>query len=79
MQPPAHASPTLSPISGSESLALGDRNVPPSILSPAFTPPTTPGTRALGVPVGTEVAGRTLKLPKELPEVNCVVRARIPT
>ncbi|KAF8245935.1 GTP cyclohydrolase II [Wilcoxina mikolae CBS 423.85] len=52
--------------------------VPPSIISPAFTPATTPGTPNLtGVPV--EESEVPKKLMKELPEVSCIVRARIPT
>lgn len=56
---------------------LEEYNVPPSLLSPAFTPPTTPGTPSL---IGhAAVTNGKPKLMKELPEVNCVVRARIPT
>lgn len=63
---------------------------PPSLLSPAFTPPGTPGTQTPGrsaprsVPVDSSVAsgGCGTKKPKlldALPEVQCIVRARIPT
>ncbi len=58
---------------------------PPTILSPAFTPPPTPG---VGTPVP-EKAPKSIpidttcqkpqKLLETLPTVNCVVRARIPT
>lgn len=60
-------------------------------MSPAFTPPDTPGTgtpalqRDLrGVPVDSSTTdggcgGKKPKLLERLPEVNCVVRARIPT
>jgi GTP cyclohydrolase II len=52
-----------------------DTSVLPSLLSPAFTPPTTPG-------VGNDEAEHVSKKPRlleNLPNVNCVVRARIPT
>lgn len=62
---------------------------PPSIISPAFTPPSTPGTTtplphhlrpAKSVPVDTSTqTSAPPKLVEQLPEVNCVVRARIPT
>lgn len=63
---------------------------PSSLLSPAFTPPATPGTATpalaepRGVPVDSSVptGGCGTKRPKlleTLPEVECVVRARIPT
>jgi len=60
---------------------------PPSLLSPAFTPPATPGTStpaldrdARSVPVDTSTASEPPpRLLETLPEVNCVVRARIPT
>jgi GTP cyclohydrolase II len=64
----------------------------PGLVSPAFTPPSTPGTStpslenrpAKSVPVDSSTAtgGCGSKKPKlldKLPEVNCVVRARIPT
>ena len=63
---------------------------PPSLLSPAFTPPGTPGTATpttaglRGVPVDSSVASggcgsKRPKLLETLPEVECIVRARIPT
>jgi len=63
---------------------------PISLLSPAFTPPATPGTATpslsepRGVPVDSSVptGGCGTKRPRlleTLPEVECVVRARIPT
>ncbi|PUU83003.1 GTP cyclohydrolase II-domain-containing protein [Tuber borchii] len=78
--PPAHASPTLlalNPMSRSDStMLLGpEGQVPPSILSPAFTPPTTPSTPLTG-PVASKNPPRLME---ELPKVNCIVRARIPT
>jgi GTP cyclohydrolase II len=62
----------------------------PGLVSPFFTPPSTPGTQTpahrepRGVPVdsSTPSGGCGEKKPKlleVLPEVNCVVRARIPT
>ncbi|KAI9799774.1 MAG: GTP cyclohydrolase II [Piccolia ochrophora] len=66
--------------------------VPPSLLSPAFTPPSTPGhsTPALhreprSIPIDTSDGlhgGLALKKPRlleNLPRVNCLVGARIPT
>ena len=66
---------------------------PPSLLSPAFTPPATPGIQtpigseapheriAKSVPVDTSNVSYTLRplLLENLPVVKCVVRARIPT
>jgi len=64
---------------------------PPSLLSPAFTPPATPGTSTptteaapRGIPVDSSIpsGGCGTKKPRlleALPEVRCVVRARIPT
>lgn len=66
---------------------------PPSLLSPAFTPPATPGTatpsserqhQPRGVPVDSSIpsGGCGTKRPRLLeilPEVHCIVRARIPT
>ncbi|KAK8004780.1 synthase [Apiospora arundinis] len=63
---------------------------PPSLLSPQFTPPATPGFATptsesqppRGVPVDTARDSSTKKRPRlleTLPEVQCVVRARIPT
>jgi len=89
---PSHASPVYSPrpIPGRSISHIRldhDRtdSPPANLISPAFTPPATPGTgtpalhrEAKSVPVDTS----SLKPPKllqTLPEVNCVVRARIPT
>lgn len=65
---------------------------PPSLLSPAFTPPGTPGTSTpnpsslipRGVPVDSSVesggcGSKRPRLLEKLPEVQCIVRARIPT
>jgi len=89
---PSHASPIYPPQSPSASqipqfdLNHGRHNEPPpTLLSPAFTPPTTPGAatpssqkepRSLPVDTASQQAPRLLDT---LPEVNCVVRARIPT
>ncbi|KJZ73825.1 hypothetical protein HIM_06718 [Hirsutella minnesotensis 3608] len=63
---------------------------PPSLLSPAFTPPQTPGTQTptragpRGVPVDSSIptggcGSKKPRLLETLPEVQCIVRARIPT
>ncbi|KAI1121154.1 GTP cyclohydrolase-2 [Nemania abortiva] len=63
---------------------------PPSLLSPAFTPPATPGNatprgeQPRSVPVDSSIpsGGCGTKKPRlleTLPEVQCIVRARIPT
>lgn len=63
---------------------------PPSLVSPQFTPPATPGTatpsteQPRSVPVDSSVpsGGAGTKRPRlleTLPEVQCIVRARIPT
>ncbi|KAI0106595.1 GTP cyclohydrolase II [Hypoxylon sp. NC0597] len=82
--------------SASTSTSTDDENQPPpppSLLSPAFTPPATPGTatptplterQPRGVPVDSSIpsGGCGTKRPKlleTLPEVQCIVRARIPT
>jgi len=62
----------------------------PGLISPFFTPPSTPGTQtpahreARSVPVDSSIptggcGDKKPKLLDVLPEVNCVVRARIPT
>jgi GTP cyclohydrolase II len=64
------------------------REPPPSIISPAFTPPATPGTSTpshprppRSIPVDTSATSNTQRpeLVQKLPEVDCEVRARIPT
>lgn len=61
------------------------RSPPPTILSPAFTPPPTPG---IGTPIPERLPKsipvdtafyKPQKLLETLPTVDCVVRARIPT
>ncbi|KAI9851141.1 MAG: GTP cyclohydrolase II [Thelocarpon superellum] len=84
--------PTSSESSDGPSSTPNHLSLPPSHLSPAYTPPSTPGSStpgshpdAKGVPVDSSDAihgGLGLRMPKlleTLPEVNCVVRARIPT
>ena len=63
-----------------------ERSPPPrSLVSPAFTPPSTPGSSTpllqkepKSVPVDTSLE-RPPKLLETLPQVECIVRARIPT
>lgn len=90
---PSHASPVYSP-KPSPNRNVSDYSLddgrsesppPPTLISPAFTPPSTPGTEtpsiqkeAKSIPVDT-ASQRPPQLLDTLPEVNCVVRARIPT
>ncbi|EXJ82616.1 GTP cyclohydrolase II [Capronia epimyces CBS 606.96] len=99
---PSHASPLISPLPRSSAPYLGnwsDLNdespatpgVPSNLISPAFTPPATPGaatpSRHLNaepksIPVDTSLDDPATKQPhllEQLPNVECVVRARIPT
>ena len=77
---------------GTPNSLSGLASVPQSHLSPAFTPPSTPGTgtpalqrEAKCVPVDSSDAvngglgSKRPRLLESLPEVTCVVRARIPT
>ena len=95
------ASGEVKPIPATEHLSLdapaprpsskGDIPPPPSLLSPAFTPPATPGTptpgdaqRLKSVPVDSTIptggcGSKRPRLLETLPEVQCIVRARIPT
>ena len=93
---PSHASPIYSPSPSTgkdvsefdlDNLDNGrtDSPLPPTLISPAFTPPSTPGSvtprthkEPRSIPVDT-ASKRSPKLLDTLPEVNCVVRARIPT
>ncbi|KAI0596363.1 GTP cyclohydrolase II [Biscogniauxia sp. FL1348] len=88
-QPTSAPSSTLSPAAALSS-ADQSQPPPPSLLSPAFTPPSTPGTATptaaepRGVPVDSSIpsGGCGTKRPRlleTLPEVQCIVRARIPT
>ena len=87
---PSHVSPIYSPQPKSTQI-VSDFNLnhgeppPPTLLSPAFTPPSTPGAgtpsfhkepKSVPVDTASQKAPRLLDI---LPEVNCVVRARIPT
>ncbi|KAI0133974.1 GTP cyclohydrolase II [Xylariales sp. AK1849] len=67
-----------------------DHPPPPSLLSPSFTPPATPGAatptteqpRSIPVDSSLPSGGAGTKRPRlleTLPEVQCIVRARIPT
>ncbi len=89
---PSHASPIYSPrpqiVKQVPDFDLdhdGSEFPPPqTLLSPAFTPPSTPGseTPSRKEPKSVSVDTTSQKPPKlldTLPEVNCVVRARIPT
>ena len=77
--PQPHSNASSYAMSRTQSL-IEESQVPPCLLSPAFTPPTSaPGTPSL---LGVSTAGQVYSSPnlmKDLPEVNCVVRARIPT
>ena len=99
---PSHASPVISPVPRPSAALIGhwadlDDSAPPTpglpnnLISPAFTPPATPGastpSRHLhvepkSIPVDTSLDDAFNKQPrlvKQLPEVECLVRARIPT
>ena len=90
---PSHASPIYSPKPEPSGIlpeyeldnSRSESPLPATLLSPAFTPPSTPGTgtpapqrepKAILVDTSSQ---RPPKLLEKLPEVNCVVRARIPT
>lgn len=90
---PAHASPALAPhpvLHPPQCLSLSNGSdvsvsPPQTLLSPAFTPPSTPGTGtpaldrdAQSIPVDANLPGPRPKLLESLPNVECVVRARIP-
>ncbi|KAI9812921.1 MAG: GTP cyclohydrolase II [Pycnora praestabilis] len=82
---PSHASPVLAPYNYPHAHDFKDAEPPPTLISPAFTPPSTPGTGtpalqrpAKPIPIDTSLQ-RTPKLLEKLPVVNCLVRARIPT
>ncbi|KIW77347.1 GTP cyclohydrolase II [Fonsecaea pedrosoi CBS 271.37] len=99
---PSHASPVISPVPRPSSSYLGgwsdlDENAPPTpglpnnLISPAFTPPATPGagtpsrhlqSEPRSIPVDTSLDDPSAKQPRlleRLPNVECLVRARIPT
>ncbi|TQW02526.1 GTP cyclohydrolase-2 [Cordyceps javanica] len=81
---------SLSPADATVADTPSSQPPPPSLLSPAFTPPATPGTQTprtrgpRSVPVDSSIpsGGCGTKKPRlleTLPEVQCLVRARIPT
>ena len=74
-----HSGAPSHPMSRTHSL-IEESQFPPCLLSPPFTPPTsTPGTPSL---LGVSTVGQVHSNPNlmnELPDVNCIVRARIPT
>ena len=102
---PAHSSPMLSPLPRPSASYLsnwsdlhdgspgtpGTPGLPDNLISPAFTPPATPGaatpSRHLhaepkSTPVDTSLEDSSTKQPRlveKIPEVECLVRARIPT
>lgn len=99
---PSHASPKISPVPRASAPFLstwsdlnddtpGTPGLPSNLISPAFTPPATPGastpSRHLhaepkSIPVDTSLDDSTTKQPRlveRLPHVECLVRARIPT
>jgi GTP cyclohydrolase II len=103
---PSHASPIISPVPRSSAPYLSSHwsdlhdgaptspgGLPENLISPAFTPPGTPGGGAStpsrhlqsepkSIPVDTSLDDPSTKQPRlleELPHVECVVRARIPT
>lgn len=77
--PRPHSRASSHAMSRTQSL-MEESQVPPCLLSPAFTPPTSaPGTPSL---LGIATVGQVHSNPslmKDLPQVNCLVRARIPT
>ncbi|KAK0515450.1 hypothetical protein JMJ35_001484 [Cladonia borealis] len=91
---PSHASPNYPPRPSSARRVSSELDLnhveaqsppPPILVSPAFTPPSTPGTATppihkgiRSIPVDT-TSQKPPKLLDQLPQVDCVVRARIPT
>lgn len=99
---PAHSSPIISPLprpsagylsnwSDLHDVSPGTPNLPDNLISPAFTPPATPGaatpsrhlqSEPKSTPVDTSLDEPTSKQPRlveKIPYVECLVRARIPT
>jgi len=99
---PAHSSPIISPLPRPSAGYLsnwsdihdgspGTPNLPDNLISPAFTPPATPGaatpsrhlhSEPKSTPVDTSLDEPSLKQPRlieKIPQVECLVRARIPT
>ncbi|KAK8073241.1 GTP cyclohydrolase-2 [Apiospora phragmitis] len=89
--PPTSAPSTHATTTGGATTPSNEQPPPPSLLSPQFTPPSTPGIATpateeappRGVPVdsarGVDCGKKRPRLLETLPEVQCVVRARIPT
>lgn len=84
--------PASAPSSTTIAASRGEVPPPPSLLSPSFTPPATPGTpategnvpRLKSVPVDSSIpsggcGAKRPRLLETLPNVECIVRARIPT
>ncbi|KIX97286.1 uncharacterized protein Z520_06738 [Fonsecaea multimorphosa CBS 102226] len=99
---PSHASPVIAPVPRPSSAYLGGWSdlddsaaptpgLPNNLISPAFTPPATPGagtpsrhlqSEPKSIPVDTSLDDPSTKQPRlleKLPHVECLVRARIPT
>ena len=96
---PSHASPIIAPVARPSSSYLtawsdlenhslpSTPGVPTNLLSPQFTPPSTPGLhtpshkepKSVPVDTSTEPIEKQPRLLERLPKVECVVRARIPT
>jgi len=99
---PSHASPMIAPVARPSSAYLtswsdlhndsqpATPKIPPDLLSPQFTPPSTPGLhtpsyglykepKSTPVDTSTEPTQKQPRLLERLPIVECVVRARIPT
>jgi GTP cyclohydrolase II len=99
---PSHASPVISPVPRPSTALIGNwaelddsapatPGLPNNLISPAFTPPATPGastpSRHLhaepkSIPVDTSLDDSSVRKPRlveKLPNVECLVRARIPT
>lgn len=89
---PTSAPSTHATTTGGATTPSTEQPPPPSLLSPQFTPPSTPGAATpnsepqappRGVPVdsarGDNCSKKRPRLLETLPDVQCVVRARIPT
>ncbi|KAF2122726.1 hypothetical protein BDV96DRAFT_618062 [Lophiotrema nucula] len=81
-----HSNSHINPLDGSHRALLHEP--PPSLISPAFTPPATPGfatpsrprpPKSTPVDTSTQDDGPAPHLLETLPQVDCEVRARIPT
>ncbi|RDW82888.1 putative GTP cyclohydrolase-2 protein [Coleophoma crateriformis] len=86
-----HTSSTAASSSDADDQTMPIEEALPGLVSPQFTPPSTPGANTpslskppRSIPVDSSVdhggcGSKKPKLLKKLPDVNCVVRARIPT